>query len=72
MGDRTRTGISRGHIPGLCQFKLRAPMIVWRRLRGSNPHVVSDITGFKPDKHASLASLRNWRSGRDSNPQPQD
>ena len=32
--------------------------VVWRRLRGSNSHAREGITGFKPEKHASLASLR--------------
>ena len=31
---------------------------MWRRLRGSNSHALSDITVFKTDKHANLASLR--------------
>ena len=37
----------------------------WRRLRGSNSHVRQDITGFKPDKRANLASLHQlvWEAG---------
>lgn len=29
-----------------------------RRLRGSNSHILADITGFEPDKHANFANLR--------------
>ena len=55
-----------GSRPGAFPIKLGSP-VFWRRLRGSNPHTLPGITGFKPDKHASLASLRNWRCGPELN-----
>ena len=55
-----------GSRPGAFPIKLGSP-VFWRRLRGSNPHALPGITGFKPDKHASLASLRSWRCGPELN-----
>ena len=43
---------------------------MWRRLEGSNLYALADITAFKTDKHASLASLRMWSGRQDLNLQP--
>ena len=52
-GGMQRRSNAGGLLPRAARFT-----VVWRRLRGSNSHAREGITGFKPDKHASLASLR--------------